>query len=72
MRIHLSHAEVYLCCSAIWRVWGSKEVQGGDYLGFFELYGTELRDVEIEGDAFLPIQQKDTKWIRAKAYSRSV
>jgi cytochrome P450 len=69
MGINLAHAELYLCLSAIWRVWGSKGVRGGDDVGWFELYETGLRDVEIESDAFLPIQQKGTKGIRVKAYS---
>ena len=69
MGINLAHAELYLCLSAIWRVWGSKDVRGQDDVGWFELFDTGLRDVEIESDAFLPIQQKGTKGIRVKAYS---
>lgn len=74
MGINLAHAELYLCLSATWRVWGSrdadgKEVRGEGDVGVFELYETGLRDVEIESDAFLPIQQKGTKGIRIKAYS---
>lgn len=67
--INLAHAELYLGLSALWRQWGSKEYRGADDVGIFELYKTGLRDVEIESDAFLPIQQPGSKGIRLKAFS---
>ncbi|KAK0125722.1 hypothetical protein ONS95_000277 [Cadophora gregata] len=66
--INLAHAEMYLGLAAIWRQWGSRECRGVDDVGVFELYETGLRDVEIESDAFLPIQQPGTKGIRVKAF----
>lgn len=67
--INLAHAEMYLGLSAIWRMWGSRECRAVDDVGFFELYETGLRDVEIESDAFLPIQQPGTKGIRVSAFT---
>ena len=66
--INLAHAEMYLGLAAIWRMWGSRECRGEDDVGVFELFETGLRDVEIESDAFLPIQQPGTKGIRVKAF----
>lgn len=66
--MYLAHAEMYLGLSAIWRMWGSRECRGSDDVGIFELWGTGIRDVEVESDAFLPIQQPGTKGIRAKAF----
>jgi cytochrome P450 len=66
--INLAHAELYLGLSAIWRVWGSRDIRGEDDVGFFELWETGLRDVEIESDAFLPIAQPGSKGIRVKAF----
>ena len=68
MGIDLAHAELYLGLSAVWRVWGSRDVRGDDDVGAFELFETGLRDVEIESDAFLPIQQPGSKGIRVKAF----
>lgn len=67
--IYLAHAEMYLSLSAIWRQWGSKECHGVDDVGYFELYETGTRDVEIESDWFLPIPQPGSQGIRVKAYS---
>jgi cytochrome P450 len=69
MGINLAQAELYLSLSAIWRVWGSRDVRGADDVGWFELFETGKRDVEIESDAFLPIVQKGSQGIRLKAYS---
>ena len=66
--INLAYCELYLGMSAIWRVWGSREVRGGDDVGFFELWETGKSDVEIESDAFLPIVRKGSQGIRVKAF----
>jgi len=66
--INLAQGELYLLLSAMWRVWGSKEVRRKDDVGVLELWETGLGDVEIEADAFLPIQQKGTKGIRLKVF----
>jgi cytochrome P450 len=65
--INLAYAEMYSCLSAVWRVWGSSECRGPDDEGIFELYETGKRDVEIEIDHFLPIQQEGSKGIRVVA-----
>jgi cytochrome P450 len=64
----LAYAELYLTLSSIWRRWGSTAYRGDDDTGVFELYETGLRDVEIEADHFLPIQQPGTKGIRARCF----
>ncbi|OCK81439.1 cytochrome P450 monooxygenase [Lepidopterella palustris CBS 459.81] len=66
--INLAHAELYLSLSSIWRRWGSTAYRDEDDDGVFELYKTGLRDVEIEADAFLPLQQKGTKGIRVRVF----
>ena len=70
MGINLAYCELYLGLSALWRVWGSREVRGGDDRGWFELWGTGRGDVEIESDAFLPIMRKGSKGIRVKVYGK--
>jgi cytochrome P450 len=64
----LAHAELYLCLSNIWRRWGSTSYRDEDDIGVFELYETGLRDVEIEADHFLPIQQPGTQGIRVRCF----
>lgn len=66
--INLAYAELYLALSAIWRRWGSTAYRDEADEGVFELYETGLRDVEIEADAFLPLQQKGTQGIRVRAF----
>jgi len=66
--INLAYAELYLVLSAIWRRWGSTAYRDEGDEGVFELYETGLRDVEIEADAFLPLQQKGTQGIRVRAF----
>jgi cytochrome P450 len=67
--MNLAYAELYLSLSAIWRRWGSVNYRDEDDDGAFELFETGLRDVEIESDAFLPIQQPGTKGIRVRVYT---
>lgn len=64
--INLAYAELYLCLSALWRSWGSKDVRGQDDLGVLELWETAERDVEIESDKFLPIAGKGSKGVRVR------
>ncbi len=67
--INLAYAEMYLCLSNIFRRFGSGGKQGfrlkGDE-GVLELYETELSDVEIEADGFVPLTKEGTKGIRIK------
>jgi cytochrome P450 len=64
----LAYAELYLALSCIWRRWGSTGFRDEEDEGVFELYETGLRDVEIEADHFLPIQQPGTKGIRVRCF----
>lgn len=64
--MHLAFAEMHLCLSAIWRRWGSTEVRMDGDEGVLELYETTLKDVEIQGDNFLPLVQKGSKGIRVR------
>jgi cytochrome P450 len=67
--IYLAYAEMYLCLSAMWRIWGSESVRMEGDKGILKLFETGLRDVEIEGDNFLPLVQKGSKGIRLKILS---
>ncbi|KAH8594870.1 cytochrome P450 [Bisporella sp. PMI_857] len=67
--MNLAYMEMYLILSAIWRRWGSVDVQEGKVDGTLVLYETGLRDVEIESDAFLPIQQPGSEGIRLRVLS---
>jgi len=64
----LAHAELYLALSCIWRRWGSTGFREEGDEGVFELFETGLRDVEIEADHFLPIQQPGSKGIRVRCF----
>ncbi|TVY93201.1 Cyrochrome P450 monooxygenase [Lachnellula willkommii] len=66
--MNLAYCELYLAMSAVWRVWGSREVRGVDDVGFFGLWETDKTDVEIQSDAFLPIVRKGSQGIRVKAF----
>ncbi|KAF2435995.1 cytochrome P450 [Tothia fuscella] len=65
----LAYAELYINLSNVWRRWGSTGYRDESDVGVFELYETTLRDVEIEADHFLPIQQPGTKGIRVRCYT---
>lgn len=67
--INLAYAEMYLCLSGIFRRFGSGGEHGvgleGDE-GVLELYETDLTDVEIVADCFVPLAKEDTKGVRIK------
>ncbi|OKL56835.1 hypothetical protein UA08_07929 [Talaromyces atroroseus] len=70
--INLAYAEMYVCLSTIFRLFGSQGVdelgraQGvhndGDE-GNLELYETTSKDVELAGDGFVPLRAVDSKGI---------
>jgi cytochrome P450 len=64
----LAYAELYISMANIWRRWGSTGYRDEGDVGVFELYETGLRDVEMEADHFLPIQQPGTQGIRVRCY----
>ncbi|KAI0154668.1 cytochrome P450 [Xylariaceae sp. FL1272] len=63
--MNLSYSELALFSANMWRTWTSKEVEpiGGE-AGTLELYQTTVRDVEIEGDYYIPVAQKGSKGIQ--------
>ncbi|KAI1140807.1 cytochrome P450 [Hypoxylon sp. FL0543] len=67
--VNLAYGELYLTLAYMWRLWGST---GGatlsDDVGVLGLFGTGLRDVEMEADYFVPTPQKGSQGIRVKAY----
>lgn len=64
----LAASELYISLSCIWRRWGSTGYREEGDEGVFELYDTGLRDVEVESDHFLPIQQPGSKGIRVRCF----
>ena len=67
--INLAYAELYLCLSTIFRRFGSggnNGVKFKDDEGVLELYETDLGDVEIEADGFLPLAREGSKGIRIR------
>lgn len=67
--INLAYAELYLAFARIFRSYGSKDVHGEDDLGYFELYETTLRDVEIVADLFVPRPALDSEGVRIRINS---
>ena len=71
--INLAYAEMYLCISHIFRRFGSGGKQSfmlGSDEGALELYDTQLDDVEIQADGFVPLTKEGTKGIRVKVIRR--
>jgi cytochrome P450 len=67
--INLAYAELYLTLARLFRLYGSKDVRGGDDIGYLELYKTTLRDVEIVADLFVPHPAPDSEGIRIRVKS---
>lgn len=66
--INLACGELYLVLSHMWRLWGSREAKLGDEIGMLSLFETDLCDVEIEADYFIPTPRKGSQGIRVKAH----
>lgn len=62
----LGYAEIYLSLARVFRVYGSREVQGEGDIGVLELFETEHADVEIVGDGITPLVYEGSKGIRIK------
>ena len=60
--INLAYAELYLALAAIFRLYGSTEVQGEDDVGVLELHETTRRDVVF--DMVNPMAEGDSKGVR--------
>ena len=67
--INLAYAELYICLAAIFRRFGSAEVRDDGDEGVLELYGTELADVAVATDAFVPLPRKESQGIRVRVRS---
>ena len=67
--INLAYAEMYVCLSNIFRRFGSGGEKGfrlESDEGVLELWETDLTDVEIKGDGFVPLMKEGSKGVRIK------
>ena len=62
--LNLAWAELYLCFSTIFRVFGSVAVRGKDDVGLMDLFETDLGDVEMARDGLFVMPKDGTKGIR--------
>lgn len=67
--MNLAYAEMYLWLAAVYRRFGSKEVRFGSDEGVLELVDTDLSDVEIVADRFVPVVKSDSKGVRVRVLS---
>lgn len=67
--INLAYAELYICLAAIFRRFGSVDVRDEGDEGILELYDTELADIAMAMDAFLPLPKKESQGIRIRVRS---
>lgn len=71
--MNLSYGELYLFLATVWRSWTSREVGPTEgEAGLLELFETTARDVEIEGDYYIPVAQKGSKGVRLVAHRLKV
>lgn len=61
--INLAYAELYLILATVFRSYGSVDVQHKDDAGYLELFETDKKDVEMIGDAFIPLVKRGSKGI---------
>lgn len=62
--INLAWAELYICLGTLLRTWGSDVFREDGDVGTFALWRTNIGDVEIMSDHFLPCARKGTQGIR--------
>jgi cytochrome P450 len=62
----LAYTELYLALAKLFRVYGSREVQGGGDRGVLQLWETGQADVDIVGDGITPLVIEGSKGIRIK------
>lgn len=62
----LAYAELYLALARLFRVYGSREVQGDGDRGVLQLWETGQVDVDIVGDGITPLVIEGSKGIRIK------
>jgi hypothetical protein len=64
--MNLAYAEMYLLLAAVFRRFGSKEVRFEGDEGVLELVDTDVSDVEIVADRFVPIVKPESKGVRVR------
>jgi cytochrome P450 len=64
--MNLAYVEMYLWLAAVFGRFGSKEVRFESDEGVLELVDTDLSDVEIVGDRFVPIIKPESKGVRVR------
>jgi cytochrome P450 len=64
--MNLAYAEMRLWLTAVFRRFGSKKVRFESDEGVLELVDTDLSDVEIVADRFVPIVKLDSKGVRVQ------
>ncbi|KAK1470715.1 hypothetical protein CCUS01_00830 [Colletotrichum cuscutae] len=68
--INLAYAELYLTLAALFRVYGSEEVQGKDDVGTLKLFETTAADLVITSDTVVPVMPEDSKGLRVTVHER--
>ena len=66
--INLAYAELYLTLAALFRVYGTEEVEGKDDVGKLQLFETSAADLVITSDTVVPVMPEDSKGLRVKVY----
>lgn len=64
--MNLAYAEMHLWLSGIFRRYGSKEVRFESDEGVLELVDTDISDVEIVADRFVPVVKPESKGVRVR------
>ena len=64
--MNLAYAEMYLLLAAVFRRFGSKEVRFESDEGVLELVDTDISDVEIVADRFVPVVKPESKGVRVQ------
>jgi cytochrome P450 len=62
--INLAYAEMYLWLSGLFRRYGSQEVRFETDEGALELVDTDISDVEMWADRFIPVVKPGSKRVR--------
>ncbi|CVK87181.1 related to cytochrome P450 CYP3/CYP5/CYP6/CYP9 subfamilies [Fusarium proliferatum] len=68
--INLAYAELYLTLAALFRVYGTEEVQGKDDIGTLKLFETTAADLVITSDTVVPVMPEDSKGLRVTVHQR--
>ena len=64
--MNLAYAEMYLWLAAVFRRIGSKAVRFESDEGVLQLVDTDLSNVEIVADRFVPIVKSESKGVRIR------